>query len=322
VSADLSAAERARAGRPPELEEALNAKLVHPLSDRLTTALVPTGITPNVVSAMGVVASIGAGLFYAMPGWPFTTALAFAFHLGWHVLDGADGDLARRTGRMSPSGEIVDGVCDYLSHVAVYGALAWVLSVQIGPWAWLLAIAAGVSRAVQANHYESSRRTYQWWVYDHPWMRQSLSDRPPARGWARLAGALARGYLKVSAWASADDAMLLAHRARLMGGPEAGPARNLYAKAYLPLVKRAAWLGALHETQAVFVCMLVAGPTGWGPLILFAYELIVLNGVMAWSSAPPNRAEAHQATDRAARGGGAGGRAGGQHAQAGTRGED
>src|SRR3954468_19218538 len=83
-------------GRPPELEESLNATLVHPLSDRLTTALVPTGITPNMVSAMGVVASIGAGIFYALPAWPFATVIAFLFHLGWHVLDGADGDLARR----------------------------------------------------------------------------------------------------------------------------------------------------------------------------------------------------------------------------------
>jgi hypothetical protein len=246
------------------------------------------------------VASIGAGIFYALPGWPFTTAAAFVFHLGWHVLDGADGDLARRTGRMSPSGEIVDGVCDYLSHVAVYGALAWVLSVQIGPWAWLLAIAAGVSRAVQANHYESSRRTYQWWVYDHPWMRQSLRDSPPAQGWARFAGGLARGYLKVSAWASADDGALIAERERLKGGSQAEAARKLYAKAYLPLVKRAAWLGALHETQAVFVCMIVGGPTGWGPLLLFVYELAVLNAVMAWSIARQKRANAKLAAELAA----------------------
>jgi phosphatidylglycerophosphate synthase len=35
-------------------------------------------------------------------------------HMGWHVLDGADGDLARMTGRASPQGELFDGICDYV----------------------------------------------------------------------------------------------------------------------------------------------------------------------------------------------------------------
>lgn len=307
TAAAQAAPPRASGGRPPELEEWLNGHLVHPLSDRLTTALVPTTITPNMVSAFGVVASIGAGIFYAVPLWPVSTVIAFLFHLGWHVFDGADGDLARRTGRISPSGEIVDGICDYLSHVAVYGALAWVLSVGMGAWAWLLALAAGICRAIQANHYESARRTYQWWVYDHPWMRQSLSDAPPpASGWARVAGALARGYLKVSALASADDSALVAQHERLAGGPHAEAARALYARTYLPLVKRAAWLGALHETQAVFVCMLfgplLAAGQVWGPLVLFGYEIVVLNVVMVASIDAQKRANAKLAAEMAALG--------------------
>ena len=303
TTATQTGAPRSMASRPPELEEWLNGRLIHPLSDRLTDALVPTGITPNMVSAFGVISSVGAGVFYAMPGWPLTTAIAFLFHLGWHVLDGADGDLARRTGKSSPSGEIVDGICDYLSHIVVYAALAWVLSVQIGPWAWVLALAAGASRAVQANHYESARRTYQWWVYGVPWIRQNLgADALPPAGWPRLRARLARGYLTISRWASADDSALVAEHDQLIGTAAADAARDLYARTYLPLVKRASWLGALHETQAVFVAMLLGGPLGVGPLYLFLYELVVLNGVMALSIQAQKRANAKLARELAALG--------------------
>jgi phosphatidylglycerophosphate synthase len=172
-------------GRPSEIEEWLNRVLIHPLSRRLTTVLIPTGVTPNMVSIMGVVmAAVAAGLYGGLP-WPISALLGFVAHLGWHVFDGADGDLARRTGKSSPSGEVVDGICDYLSHVVIYVVFAMVLAAQFrsgqwgqlsGAWGWVLAIVAGLSRAVQANHYESSRRTYQWWVYGIPWIRQGLSE--------------------------------------------------------------------------------------------------------------------------------------------------
>jgi phosphatidylglycerophosphate synthase len=296
-----NAAPRSVGSRPPEIEEWLNGRVIHPLSDRLTDALVPTGVTPNMVSAFGVVSSIGAGVFYALPGWPATTLIAFLFHLGWHVFDGSDGDLARRTGKSSPSGEIVDGICDYLSHVAVYAALAWVLSTEIGGWAWLIALAAGVSRAVQANHYESARRTYQWWVYDNPWIRQNVAkgDERPG-GWARLTAGLADGYLAVSRWASADDSALVAQHERLMAGPHAQAARALYAARFLPLVKRASLLGALHETQAIFAAMLIGMTTGYGPLYVFVYELVVLNLVMVRSISAQKTANARLAQEMAA----------------------
>ena len=47
--------------------------------------------------------------------------------LAWHVTDGADGDLARLKGTASPTGELVDGVCDYSGHVFMYFAFAFLL---------------------------------------------------------------------------------------------------------------------------------------------------------------------------------------------------
>jgi phosphatidylglycerophosphate synthase len=298
MSSSPTAEDRPAQGRPVEIEEWLNRVLIHPLSRRLVTVLIPTGVTPNMVSVMGVVmAAIAAGLYGGLP-WPVSALLGFVAHLGWHVFDGADGDLARRTGKSSPSGEVVDGICDYLSHVVIYLVLAMILAGQfrsgqfgdISPaWAWVLAILAGLSRAVQANHYESSRRTYQWWVYGMPWIRQGLSERAaetgPATPWDRIRTGLGGSYLAISRLVTPDDSELEPLRARLLTGPKAPAMRQLYAEAHKPLLKRAGWLGALHETQAIFLSMLAMSP-----LWVFIYILVALNGLMLVSISGQKRA--------------------------------
>jgi phosphatidylglycerophosphate synthase len=121
--------------------------------------------------------------------------------MGWHVVDGADGDLARMTGRTSPIGEMVDGLCDYLSHLVLYCLLGWLLAQQgglAGGWhAWLLIVLAGLSHALQANHVEVQRRQYQYWVYGTSWLRLShaSADSATARSWA---GALVSAYIGIA----------------------------------------------------------------------------------------------------------------------------
>lgn len=156
--------------RPPELEDWLNARLYHPLSWRLAVRLAGTGVTPNMVSIAGAVAIMLAAAAYSVPFWPLSVAAGLALHMGWHVLDGADGDLARITGRSSPQGELVDGICDYVGHIVLYVTLGFIAAAQIGGWGWALMWAAGASRVVQAAHYEGARRQYQLAVYGTPWL--------------------------------------------------------------------------------------------------------------------------------------------------------
>src|SRR5918999_275139 len=97
--------------RPRELEDALNHFIYHPLAYRLALLLRPTGISPNAVSVIGMLLVWAAAAAYAGLAWPQSVAIGLALHLSWHVVDGADGDLARLTSRSSPTGELVDGVC-------------------------------------------------------------------------------------------------------------------------------------------------------------------------------------------------------------------
>ena len=188
-----------QAARPAELRDPLNRFVYHPLAGRLARWLARGPVSPNAVSVAGMLLVWGAAAAYTRLDWPAAFLVGFALHLSWHVLDGADGELARLTGKASPTGELVDGVCDYAGHVVLYLALAAMLDDQLGGWAWLLAAAAGASHIAQTNHAESQRRAYLWWAYGIPWLKHAKADGDEIfqeRSWfSRTFAWMARDYL-------------------------------------------------------------------------------------------------------------------------------
>ena len=142
----------------------LNRYLFHPLARRIALWIRPTGLSPNAVSAVSAGVVAAAALAYAGLDWPLSVLIGFTLHLSWHVFDGADGELARLTGQVSPLGELVDGAADYTGHTFLYFVLAWVLSGSIGHWAWPLVLLSGFSRVAQSN-MPNQRRTYLWRVH-------------------------------------------------------------------------------------------------------------------------------------------------------------
>lgn len=187
--------------RPSEVQDWLNEYIYHPLARRLAESLVPTGITPNMVSVCGLLLIIGATLAYVGLPYPISVAIGLFLHLSWHVVDGADGHLARITGKSSPIGELVDGVCDYLGHVFLYVVLCLVYQPVDGALIWILAVLAGFSHIVQTNHAESQKRTYLWWAYGLSWLKQESVDSASTdkKPWfARVFGGFANLYVHLA----------------------------------------------------------------------------------------------------------------------------
>jgi hypothetical protein len=224
-----------------------------------------------MVSAAGALAIMGAALAYSLPLWPLHVAAGLALHMGWHVLDGADGDLARMTGRSSPQGELFDGICDYAGHIVLYVTLGWIVAAQIGGWGWALMAAAGISHIVQAAHYEGARRQYQLVVYGTPWM---ASEASPVGGGKRrhpfvayylwLTGIIVpHGAGLVMAAQDPALAEMLRERMRARGGE---------------WLLRISPLSANFRTLAVGAAML-AGQPQW----YFLFEVAALNCVLAAS---------------------------------------
>ncbi len=281
--------------RPREMQDSLNHYLYHPLAWQLARQLARTPITPNVVSVIGGLMVVAAAIAYAQPGWPGPALLGMALHMGWHVVDGADGDLARITGRASPIGEMVDGLCDYSSHVVLYLVLGWLLHGLMGSAAWWWMLAAGLSHAVQSNHVEVQRRSYQWWVHGTPWIRHSHGSTDAATR-KSVFGALVSAYLGAAA-------AMTPHAARIDAAVDGAKGDPAALERYRGIVRSEApkllfickVLGPNPRAVVLGLSMLAAGRSGMGPLYYFIYQAVVLNLVLALSLAAHNAANRRMA---------------------------
>lgn len=267
-----------RPQRPRELQDPLNHYLYHPLAWQLARRLAHTPLTPNMVSVFGACMVIAAAAAYAQPWYPWSAVLGLILHMSWHVVDGADGDLARLTGRSSPVGEMVDGLCDYLSHVVLYLVLGWMLSGSIGAAGWWWMLAAGISHAVQSNHVEVQRRQYQWWVYGTPWLRNNHAaegSETAKSGFSALVSAylgVASGMTPYALRIDAAAASAAGDRARL--DVIAAAVRAVSP----PLLLMCKVLGPNPRAIVLGISMLAGSP-----LYYFAYQALVLNALLVQS---------------------------------------
>jgi len=274
-----------RPARAREMQDALNHYIYHPLAWRLARALAPTPLTPNMVSVFGGLLVVAAGFVYWSTSGPGWAVAGMALHLSWHVVDGADGDLARITGKTSPLGELVDGICDYVSHIVLYVLLAFVLTREIGPaWAWFWTLSAGASHIVQANHVEVQRRFYQYWTYGVPWLHNSNGgDRTLFResggiGW--LLRVIVAGYLRLAAGMSPNALRIDAGVTRAMADDPAllAQIRTQVQREQRPLLSLLRYLGPNPRAVLLGISM-IAG----SPLWYFLYLSIALNLLLALS---------------------------------------
>jgi hypothetical protein len=289
-------------GKPRELDDVLNRRVFHPLSRRLAVALAPTFVTPNMVSVFGAFLVVAAGLFYSgLAGLGFAAAvtIGFALHMLWHVVDGADGHLARMTGRASPVGEMVDGMCDYASHALLYLLLAIFLDDQIGLWGYPLGLLAGFSRVAQANHSESQRRTYMWRAYGIPWMQQARAADDEVflrKGGGGALARLASAYMWLGETLSpASPELDRAAEAAALDPAERRRLTRLCRPAFRRTLFLQGLLGANPRTVLLGISMALGSP-----LFYFVMETTVMNLLLAVSVRRQKRANALLASRLAA----------------------
>jgi hypothetical protein len=252
--------------RPAELEDGLNLYVYHPLSHRLALLLRHTPITPNMVSVSSFLAIVAAASAYTLLPFAQSVAIGLGLHILWHILDGADGDLARLTGRTSPLGEVIDGMCDYAGHVILYFALAF----YAGGWCWLVTPLAAASRILQANHIESVRRTYLWRAYGVPWIANSR-DSAAGRG---AIGALTGLYVKVGGWLNPHSEEA---DARIAAAGESGQA--LARRVGRGALFLQDWLGPNRRTLILGLSMAVGTPLWFFLLEATLFNLLLVASV-------------------------------------------
>ncbi len=272
--------------RTQDIEEFSNRVVIHRLSMALVPWFVRLNIKPNTVSFFGAMSGLCAAFFYFQYENVAACVLGFLFMVAWHVFDGADGQLARRTGQVSPLGFIIDGACDYITFILVYCAFGLALMDVYGSGVWVLIIGAGAGHAMQAAAFELQRESYiRWTQQDAKSGTQEGAAVASSSAFIRLAGHLYRSLQ--------EPFRPLSHLnlKRIENGVYGQLAFSEAADAYRTQFRRPvlAWsiLSANNRTIAIFVFCLAGFPVGY-----FIYEVCVLTFVLAGLIALNKRAEA------------------------------
>lgn len=266
--------------RTSEIEEITNLYFIHPIAARLTVLFAKWRLTPNVVSLMGMLSGVLAALaYYHYQDLRYAIA-GFLLMIIWHIMDGADGQLARLTQSQSQSGKVIDGICDYVTFIAVYVALALALSRTLGSWVWLLIVVAGACHAIQAAAYEVQRQEYNFWGRDQksaelPNMNQ-MSPRAGASTSQRLLDTLYGGYVRMQYRAAGVMPEARTQLALILREqPQRAPAiRRRYRETFAPAVRHWSLLSANYRTLGIFIAAALKVPEYYFGFEIFGFSAI------------------------------------------------
>lgn len=154
----------------------LYARLVRKLSIRITRVLLPTGISANQTTVLGIlIGLVGAALLAINEYWAQILAILL-LQLSF-VLDFCDGEIARFEREIEgvssgAGGAYLDWVGHYYIPALMTGALGWAVFDRTGDWWWLAAALVIILSLVRVPY--SARDHIMWGVYrDRPELRDS-----------------------------------------------------------------------------------------------------------------------------------------------------
>jgi phosphatidylglycerophosphate synthase len=248
--------------RPAVIEDPSNLWFVHPIAERLLPPALRLGIHPNTVSFAGMGCGAMAGWCYWHWQQPLFVIAGFVLMVGWHILDGLDGKVARASGKASPLGRLIDGICDYLTFIFVL--LPIVLTFANWRLALAIALVSGALHAVQSAWYEGEREAWKRRA------RGSFQTEKRAPSGLGIEGVYNWVEQRLGSGARDIDSALMRRPDRV----------ESYLAATAPLVRRLSILSANNRTIAIALACLVGNPR-----LYWFWEIVVLSLIavaMAW----------------------------------------
>src|SRR5216110_1727038 len=147
-----------------EVEGVFDLYFYRPIGFWLARFFARLKMTPGAVSLLAGIFGVVAGHLYYYRNLGINV-VGMMLHVCANTLDNADGQLARLTHRESREGRIIDSVADHLVFVSVYLHLTLrCLFSGASPAIILLALAAGISHALQGAAADYYRSTYLYFV--------------------------------------------------------------------------------------------------------------------------------------------------------------
>jgi len=149
-----------RSLKPLEVEEPIDVWVHRPPAYVLAKILLPTPVSPNLVTIGSILASFAAGAaIFARFRWHLPLAGVLIFSSA--VLDCCDGQLARLRKSSSALGRMLDGVADLVGSTVVVGGGAWLVlrKFQEPRWALLVSFVLALTTIITSSFHTT--------MYDH-----------------------------------------------------------------------------------------------------------------------------------------------------------
>jgi hypothetical protein len=147
-----------------EAEGVLDLYFYRRVGFQLAKFFAKLGISPVGVTLLGGVFGIAAGHLYFYRNLT-TNVAGMVLHVCANLLDNADGQLARLTGRQSREGRIIDSVVDHLIFISIYVHLTLRCFVEgAPPILFLVALVAALSHGLQSGAADYYRNAYLYFV--------------------------------------------------------------------------------------------------------------------------------------------------------------
>lgn len=269
-----------------EVEGLLDLYFYRPIGLRLAEFFKQLKMTPATVTLLGGICGVVAGHLYYYRDLRINIA-GMVLHVCANALDNADGQLARLTQRETRKGRIIDSVADHLVFASIYVHLTLrCFLADPSPAIWLLALAAGISHALQGAAADYYRSTYLYFVANGRRLRIDSSTEVGVDyrrcnwrqgAWDKLLLALYLNFTRQQEMLAPHLKKLRGVAAELFQGQIPAWLRARYRNLAGPMLK---WWGLLmtNTRMLVLFALLLIGR----PIYFFWFELIPLNALFVY----------------------------------------
>lgn len=263
-----------------DTEEFIDIHFYRPIGFQWALLFKKLNISPNAVTIASIFIGVAAGVcFYFDELWITITGMLL---LIWaNSYDSADGQLARMTGKNSPLGRILDGVCGDLWFISIYAAICFRLTPEWGIWIWVLGAVAGFFHSKQASMADYYRNIHLLFLKGESGSELSRSDKLEADfvklSWKKdfiykLFGIFYLNYTKEQEKSTPKFQKLMETINSVYANKIPNEFRQQFRQKSLPLMKYTNMLSFNTRVIVLFIGLLLNIP--W---VYFVFEITVLN---------------------------------------------
>ena len=275
-----------------DTEEGIDLVFYRPIGYAWACLAKRLGVTPNVITIASIFIGIGAGIAFYFPQM-WINVIGMLLLIWANSFDSADGQLARMTKQYSRLGRILDGLSGDFWFAAIYIAICLRENVtsdffSAHHWViWVIAVTAGICHAKQAAMADYYRQFHLYFLKGEAGSEletaSDLKERLAQLSWTKdfwkkLTLTTYTNYtVQQEATAPAMQKLRAALASRFPDGIIPQSFLDDFRAASLPLMKFTNILSFNWRCIALFVSLFVKMP--W---LYFAFELIVLNGLLVY----------------------------------------